>query len=114
MVRPTLTNKHGRPQKLFQGGQGRHFAHPFQVSHDATQTDVHKTLYPCYITKKMLSVTATVANSAPSKTGVPKLGYRHPQWYILLSEGVHLRLAIEGENMFIQYSLQIIYTYEVV
>jgi len=51
------THGHGRPQKFFQGGQSRHFAYPFQVSDDATQTDVHKTLYPCYTTKKMLSVT---------------------------------------------------------
>ena len=43
-----------------------------------------------------------------SKAVVPKLGY------ICLSEGVHLKLAIEGKNMFIHYSFQIIYTYEFV
>jgi len=50
------------------GGQSRHFGYPFQVSDDATQTDVHKTLYPFYSTKKMPNVTEAVANSAPSKT----------------------------------------------
>jgi len=43
--------------------QSRHFAYPFQVSDDATQMELHKTLYPFYITKKMLNVTATAANS---------------------------------------------------
>jgi len=43
-------------------GQNRHFAYPFQVVDDATQVDVHKTLYPFYTTKKMLNFTATVAN----------------------------------------------------
>ena len=59
---------HERPQKFFQGGQSRHFGYPFQVSDDATQTDVHKTLYLCYTTKKMPNVTSTVANCAHSKT----------------------------------------------
>jgi len=36
-------SKYGRLQKFFQGGgQSRHFAYPFQVSDDATQTAVHK------------------------------------------------------------------------
>jgi len=30
-----------------------------------------------------------------SKAGVPNLGYMHPQGYICLSEGIHLRLSIE-------------------
>jgi len=30
-----------------------------------------------------------------SIAGVPNLGYTYPQGYICLSEGVHLRLAIE-------------------
>jgi len=30
-----------------------------------------------------------------TKPGVPSLGYMYPQGYISLSEGVHLRLAIE-------------------
>jgi len=55
-------------RKIFPGGeQRRNFAYPFQVSDDATQIDVHKTLYSFYTTKKLSSVTATVANSAPSK-----------------------------------------------
>jgi len=28
---------------------------------------------------------------------VPNLGYMYPQVYICLSEGVHLRLAVEGK-----------------
>jgi len=47
--------------------QKRHFAHLLQVADDATQIDVHKTLYPFCTTKKMPNVTATVANSVPSK-----------------------------------------------
>jgi len=38
-----------------------------QVADDATQIDVHKTLYPFCAKKKMPNVTATVANSVPSK-----------------------------------------------
>jgi len=49
---------------------------------------------------------------APQSTpGVPKLGYMYPSGYICLSEGVHLKLAIEGKNMFIYYSFPIIYAY---
>jgi len=33
------------------------------------------------------------------KTGVPIVGYMYPKWYICLSEGVHLRLAIEWEKI---------------
>jgi len=35
-----------------------------------------------------------------SNTGVPNLGYMYPQGYICLSEGVHLRLSIEEQNIF--------------
>jgi len=34
------------------------------------------------------------------KTVVTNLGYKYPQGYICLSEGVHLRLAIEEQNIF--------------
>jgi len=57
------TYYHGRPLKFFLGGQYRHFAYPFQVVHDATQMDEHKTLHPFYTTKKMPNVTAIVAYS---------------------------------------------------
>ena len=40
------------------------FACPFQVSDDAMQMDVHKTLYLFYTTKKMPYVTARVATIA--------------------------------------------------
>jgi len=33
----------------------------------------------------------------------------YPKWYICLSEGVHLRLAVEGKNIFIHYSFQILF-----
>jgi len=49
--------------------QSRHFAYSFQVSDDATQINVHKTLYPFYTTKKLTNVTATVANSAGAQPG---------------------------------------------
>jgi len=39
---------HGRPQKLFQGGERQNFAYPFQMDGDAMQMEVHKTLYPFY------------------------------------------------------------------
>jgi len=35
-----------------------------------------------------------------SRSEVPNLGYMYPQEYIYLSEGVHLRLAIEEKNIF--------------
>jgi len=57
-----------------------------------------------------LGVTDTLPSVCASltKAGVPKLGY------ICLSEGVHVRLAIEGKSMYIHYSFQIVYTYEFV
>jgi len=45
------------------------------------------------------------AISASSIPGVPNLGY------ISLSEGVHLRLAIEEKSIFIRYLFPNIYTY---
>ena len=57
---------HGHPQN-FSSGWKRHFAYSFQVADDATQIDVHKTLYPFCALKKMPNVTATVANSVLSK-----------------------------------------------
>ena len=53
--------------EIFSGGQKRYFAYQLQVPDDATQTDVQKTLYPFCAIKKMANVTATVANSVPSK-----------------------------------------------
>jgi len=47
--------------------------------------------------------TLTNALAYSPKAGVPKLGYMYPSGYICLSERVHLRLAVEGENMFIYY-----------
>jgi len=51
------------------------------------------------------------------KSEVPNLGYMYPQGYIFLSEGVHLRLAIEEKNIlacvcfqiFIHISVNIIF-----
>ena len=51
----------------FRWGQKRHFAYQLQVPDDATQIDVHKTLYNFCAIKKMPNVTATAANSVPSK-----------------------------------------------
>ena len=48
-------------------GQKRHFAYQLQVPDDATQIDVHNTLYPFCAIKKMPNVTAAVANSVSSK-----------------------------------------------
>jgi len=39
---------HERPQKFFQGGKRRNCAYTFQVTDDAMQMGVHKTLYPSY------------------------------------------------------------------
>ena len=47
------SQKHGRPQKLLQGGETRYFAHPFHVADDATQMHVHKMLCPFYIITNM-------------------------------------------------------------
>jgi len=51
------------------------------------------------------------------RTGVPNLGYMYPWGYICLSEGVRLRLAIEGKKylhvvyfkIFIHLSLNLIF-----
>ena len=37
---------------------------------------------------------------AYSRAGVPNLGCMYPQGYICLSEGVHLRLSTEEQNIF--------------
>ena len=47
-------SSYGSPNKFFQKGvQRRHFAYFFQVADVTMQTDVHKTLYCFYTTKKM-------------------------------------------------------------
>jgi len=51
--------KHGRSRKFFQRGQRQNFAYQFQVADDTMQMDVHKTLYPFYVTKKIHHVTIT-------------------------------------------------------
>jgi len=48
---------------------------------------------------------------AYSRAGVPNLGYMYPQGYICLSEGVHLRLSTEEQNMFAYNFFPNIYTY---
>jgi len=45
------------------------------------------------------------------RSGFPNLGYMYPQGYIFLSEGVHLRLAIEEKNIFTYCLFPDIYTY---
>jgi len=45
------------------------------------------------------------------RTGVPNLGYMYPQGYICLSEGVHLKLAIEDKNIFACCLFSNIYAY---
>jgi len=42
-----------------------------------------------------------------AKAEVPNLGYMYRYGYICLSEGVHLRLAIEGKYIFTYLHLQI-------
>jgi len=46
-----------------------------------------------------------------SKSEVPNMGYMYPQGYICLSEGVHLKLAIEDGNIFTYCLFPNIYTY---
>jgi len=43
--------------------------------------------------------------------GVPNLGYMYPQGYICLSDGVHLMLSIEEQNIFVYNIVPNIYTY---
>jgi len=43
--------------------------------------------------------------------GVPNLVYMYPWGYICLSDGVHLRLAIEGKNIFTCCLFSNLYTY---
>jgi len=47
----------------------------------------------------------------PTRTDVPNLGYKYPYGYISLSEGVHLRLVIEGNNILMHYLFPNFYTY---
>jgi len=44
-----------------------------------------------------------------SSSEVPNLGYMHPYVYNFLSEGVHLRLAVEEKDIFVYYSFPNIY-----
>jgi len=46
-----------------------------------------------------------------SRSGAPKLGYMYTLGYICPSEGVHLWLAIEGQNIFIYHLFPNIYTF---
>jgi len=56
----------GVRRNFFRGGKTA-FCLSVSVADDATQIDMHKTLYPFYAIKKMPNATATVANSVPSK-----------------------------------------------
>jgi len=53
--------------------------------------------------KYFLKYNAVASDRSQSRTGVPNLAYMYPQGYICLSEGVHLRLAIEDKNIFACY-----------
>jgi len=46
-------------------------------------------------------------------TAVHNLGYMYPWGYTCLSEGVHLRLAIEGKNIFTCCLFSNFYTYRI-
>jgi len=46
-----------------------------------------------------------------SNSDVPNQEYTYPEGYICLSEGVHLRLAIEEKYIFTYLLLPSIYTY---
>jgi len=50
-----------------------------------------------------------VTKTCCSNAGVPNLEYMYPQGYICLSEGVHLRLAIEEKSIFKKISVNIIF-----
>jgi len=62
--------------------------------------DLNDQLVRSFMTEKL-----HFALSSESNTGVPNLGY------ICLSEGVHLRLAIEEKNITTYYLFPNIYTY---
>ena len=51
-------------RRNFSRGQSRQFSYLFQVTVDAVQMDVNKTLYPFYTAKKLPHITATVAKNA--------------------------------------------------
>jgi len=56
-------------------------------------------------------ITARLNTKACTSPGVPNLGYMYPQGYICLSEGVHLRLSVEEQNVFAYNLFPNIYTY---
>jgi len=68
-------------------GSKRYLAHLFQGADDATQIDVHKTLYPFCATKKMPNVTVTVANSVPSKKTYTEQMFLFVSMNILILKG---------------------------
>jgi len=47
----------------------------------------------------------------PPRAGISNLGWMYPWGYICLSEGVHLRLEIEGKDIFTCYLFSNLYTY---
>jgi len=55
--------------------------------------------------------TLGICKSSSFRPAVPNLRYMHPQVYICLSEGVHLRLAKGDKNIFTYYMFPNIYTY---
>jgi len=49
----------GVRRNFSKGEQRQNFAYQFQVADDTMQMDVHKTLYPFYVTQKIHHVTVT-------------------------------------------------------
>ena len=69
------SQKHGRPQKLFQGGKlDILLKYPFHVADDAVQTHVHKTLCPFYTITKMPPATLGETRRSRGEQPVVALG----------------------------------------
>jgi len=71
-----------------------------------------QTLAKCtYRGRRTMYCTLRICESSSFRPAVPNLAYMHPQGYICLSEGVHLRLAKGDKNIFTYDLFPNIYTY---
>jgi len=76
---------------------------------------------PCsaHVTTSKVALSCLSCNLRPVKsragarcrTGVPNLGYMYPHEFICLSQGVHLMISIEEQNIFAYNIVPNIYTH---
>jgi len=77
----------GVRRNFSRGGQHQNFAYQFQVADDTMQMDVHKTLYPFYVAKKIHHVTVT-------NTKIRFVGSNYQVYY----DNLHSRFSTQGTS----------------